>query len=147
MRGARPSWWSRRCSGRDEEDNIDALGTVRAALTEGRKAGAIDFFFGGANNIQPRLGNAGEDLHGLDSIEWYGLYGPECKGGGDDTITDEKKIRRPQPPKEPNCTITSTWTKNDDNCQFHTWRAWGSQVCKKPLDQIMRPRDLRSTTW
>ena len=79
-----------RHSGRDEEDNIEALGTVRATLTEGRKAGAIDFFIGGENNIQPRLGNAGEDFHGLDSIQWYCLYGPECEGGGEDTITYEK---------------------------------------------------------
>ena len=30
-------------SGRDEEDDIEALETVRASLTEGRKAGAVDF--------------------------------------------------------------------------------------------------------
>ena len=44
---------------RDEGDYIEALDTVRATLTEGKKV---------------RLGNTGEeDLHGLDSIDWYGL--------------------------------------------------------------------------
>ena len=68
-----------RYCGRDEEDNIEALGTVRATLTEGRKAGAIDFFIGGDINIEVRLRNADEDLHGLESIERYGLYGPDCR--------------------------------------------------------------------
>ena len=107
-------------SGRDEADYIEALETVRATLTEGREAGAIDFFIGGEINIELRLGNAGEDLHGPDSIEWNGQYGPECKGGGEDVITHEKKIRWLQLLKEFNCTVTSTWTNNDDTCAFHT---------------------------
>ena len=55
------------------------LETVRDTLTEGRKAGAVDFFLGGDINIELRLGNAGEDLHGLDSIERYGMYGPQVQ--------------------------------------------------------------------
>ena len=82
---------------------------MRTILTEGRKAGAVDFFVGGDINIELRLGNAGEDLHGLDSIEWYGLYGPVCKGREEDVITYEKKIRWPQLLKKINCTVTSTW--------------------------------------
>ena len=70
-------------SGRDEEDYIEALETVRATLTEGRKAGAIDFIINGDINIESRLGNEGEDLHGFDSIEWYGMDGPEYKGCGE----------------------------------------------------------------
>ena len=66
-----------------------------------------------------------EDLHGLESIELYGLYGPESKGGGEDVITYEKKIRWLQILKEFNSTATSSWTNNDDNCECHTWRAWG----------------------
>ena len=31
-------------SGRNEEDYIEALETVRATLTEGKNAGAVDFF-------------------------------------------------------------------------------------------------------
>ena len=56
---------------------------------------------------------------------------PECKGGGKDVITYEKKTRRLQLLKKCNCTATSTWTNNDDNRELHTWRAWGSRVCKK----------------
>ena len=44
----RPSWWDRCCSlctcphsGRDEED-YEALETVRNIMTEGKKAGALD---------------------------------------------------------------------------------------------------------
>ena len=80
-------------SGRDKEDYIEALETVRTILAEGRKAGAVDFFIGGDINIELGLGNAGEDLNGLDSMKWYGLYGPECKGGGEDVITYVKKTR------------------------------------------------------
>ena len=57
---------------RDEGDHIEALVSVRGTLTEGKKAGAVDFFIGGDINIV-RLGSRGEDLHGLDSIDWYGL--------------------------------------------------------------------------
>ena len=73
-------------SDRDEEDCVEALETARTTLIEGRKAGAVHFFIGGDINIELRLGNAGEDLHGLDSIEWYGLYGPDSKGGGAEGI-------------------------------------------------------------
>ena len=40
---------------------------VRATLTEGRETGVTDFFIGGDLNIEFRLDNAKEDLHGLDS--------------------------------------------------------------------------------
>ena len=63
-------------SGRDEEDYIEALETVRTISCD--------------SNIELKLGNADEDLQGLDSIKWYGMYGPECKGGGEDVITFEK---------------------------------------------------------
>ena len=58
--------------GRDEQDYIEALETVRVNLTEGKKAGAVDFFICGDLNIEFRLDNADDVLHGLDSIEWYG---------------------------------------------------------------------------
>ena len=38
---------------------------MRATLTEGKKAGAVDFFVGGDVNIEVRLGSTGEDLRGL----------------------------------------------------------------------------------
>ena len=73
-------------SGRDEEDYIEALETVRATLFEEKKAGAVDFF-------------------GLDSIEWYVMYGPECVGGGEDITTKDKKMRWLPKLKEFNCTV------------------------------------------
>ena len=74
----------------NEEDNIEAMETVRATLIEGKEAGAVDLFVGGDLNSEFRLDNVNEDLHGLDSIDWYGMYGPECRGGGEDTIAYEK---------------------------------------------------------
>ena len=46
-----------------------------------------------------------------------------------------------------NCTVTSTWTNNENHREFHTWRAWGSRARKKQLDFFMGPKDIRSTTW
>ena len=108
-------------SGRDEEDYIEASETVRASLTEG----AVDFFIGGDLNIEFRLDTADDDLHGLDSIDWYGMYGPECRGGGEDTIAYEKNLQ------DFSCTVTSMWTNSEDNREFHAWRAWGSRARKK----------------
>ena len=68
-------------------------------------------------------------------------YGLECKGGGEETIAYEKIEVVPV------ITVTSTCTNNEDNREFHTWRAWGSRVRKKQLDNVMGPKDLRSTTW
>ena len=45
------------------------------------------------------------------------------------------------------CTVTSTWTNNEDNREFHTWQAWGSRDRKTQLDYVMGPKDIRSTTW
>ena len=59
-------------------------------MTKGRMAGAVEFFPAGDINIEMRVGNVDEDLQGLDSIEWYGMYGPGCKSGGEDVITYEK---------------------------------------------------------
>ena len=77
-------------SGFDEVDHIEALESVRATLTEGKRAEAVDFFFGGDLNIELKLDIADDKHRGLDSIEWYGMYGPECRGGGEDTIANEK---------------------------------------------------------
>ena len=59
--------------GRDEEDYIEARETVRNIMNEGRRAGAVDFYTGGDINIEMKFGNTGEDLQGLDSIEWCGM--------------------------------------------------------------------------
>ena len=74
------------------------------------------------------------------------MHGPECRGGGEDVTTYET-LRWLQLLKDFNCAVTSTWANNDDRGEYHTWRAWGSPVCRKQLDCIMGPRDLRSTTW
>ena len=77
-------------SGRDEEDYIQAVETVRATLIEGTRAAAVDFFSGGDRNIGLGLDNTDGEDEGLDTIERYGMYGPECRGGGEDTIAYEK---------------------------------------------------------
>ena len=38
---------------------------------------ATDFY------INLKLETTGEDLQGLDGIDWYGMYGPECPACGD----------------------------------------------------------------
>ena len=58
-------------NGRDVDDYIEALETVRDTLTEGRKAGATDFL--------------AETL--TLSLDWT-----TRAGGGEDVITYEKKI-------------------------------------------------------
>ena len=77
-------------SGCDEVDCIEALESVRATLTEGKRAGAVDFFIGGDLNIELKSDIADDDHQGLDSIELYGMYGPECRGGGEHLIACEK---------------------------------------------------------
>ena len=73
-------------SGYDEADSIEALESVRAAVTEGKRKGAVDSFIGGDLNLELKLDIADDEHRGLDSIEWYGMYGLECKGGGEVTI-------------------------------------------------------------
>ena len=65
-------------SGREEEDYIEALETVRVTLTEGKRAGAVDFFICGDLNIELGLDNTGGDLQGLDRVEWYGCMAPNA---------------------------------------------------------------------
>ena len=77
-------------SGYDEVDNFGALESVRAALTEGKREGAVDFFVGGDLNIELKLDIADDEHRGLGSIEWYGMYGHECRGGGEDANVYEK---------------------------------------------------------
>ena len=79
-------------SGFDEDDYFATLETVRNIMDEGKKLGAVDFFIGGDINIELKLQLGDEDLQGLDGIDWYGIYGPECLGGGEEVITHEKKF-------------------------------------------------------
>ena len=115
MRDAPPSWWVRRCCFQcDEVDCIEALEVVRATLVEGKRMGVVDFFIGGDLNIELQLCLADDEHRGLDSIEWYGMYGPECEGSAEDIIAYEKKLRWFQLLKDFNCTATSTWTNDED---------------------------------
>ena len=98
-------------------------------------------------NIELKLCLADDEHRGLDRIEWCAMYGPECEGSAEDIIAYEKKLRWFQLLKDFNCTVTSTWSNNEDSREFHTWRAWGSRGRKKQLDYIMGPKDLRSVTW
>ena len=119
---------------------------MRIILVKDRVAGAVEFYIRDDINIELRLGNADKDVQGLDSIEWCGVHRSECRGADEDVVTDEN-MRWLQLLKEFNCTVTSTWTNNDDSGEDHTWRVWGSRFRKKRLHYIVVPRDLRSTAW
>ena len=134
-------------SGFDEEDYFATLEAVRDIMGEGKKLGAVDFFIGGDINIELKLEPGDEDLQGLDGIDWYGIYGPECLGGGGDVITYEKKLRWLQLLRDFDCTVTTTLVDAENLGECHTWRAWGSRIRKKNVDYIMGLRDLVSTTW
>ena len=106
-----------------------------------KNLGAIDFFIGGDINIELKLEPDQEDLQGLDGIDCYDVYGPECLGGGEDVITYEKKLRWLQLLREFGCVVTSTWVEQGIPGECYTWRAWGSRLRRKQLDYIMGPRD------
>ena len=66
-------------SGYDEEEYITTLDVVREIMLEGKNMGAEDFFIGGDINIELKLDNDHKDFQGIDGIDWYGIYGPECR--------------------------------------------------------------------
>ena len=135
MGHARPSWLLLILSvylprgGYDEENYVATLG-VRIITEEGTATGAKDFI-GGDINIELKLGAGSDEFEGLDSIGWYGLHGPACRGGGEDEVTCDKKIRWLQQVNDFNCTVTGPWVDAHDPGDCHTWRGWGSRVCKK----------------
>ena len=47
---------------------LEVLEVVRDTLTEGKRAGAADFFIGGDLNIELKLDIADDEYQGLDSI-------------------------------------------------------------------------------
>ena len=55
--------------------------------------GDVHIFLGGDLNIELKLCLADEEHRGLDSIVWYGMYGPACQGTADDIIAHEKRLR------------------------------------------------------
>ena len=54
--------------------------------------GAKDVLIGGDLNVELKLEGGGKELQGLDSLDWHGLYGPACPGGGEDVETYEKNF-------------------------------------------------------
>ena len=83
------------------------------------------------------------------------MYGPECSAGSEDPSAYEIIEVATIIKKNFNCTVT-TWTNNEDNREFHTWRAWGSGVRKKaarlrhgPIGHTLYDMvpELRLRTW
>ena len=120
---------------------------MRDIIGEGKNMGAVDFLIGGDINIELKLEPDHEDLQGLDGIDWYGIYGPECLGGGEDVITYDKKMRWLHSLRKFGCVVTSTWVEKGNPGECYTWRAWGSRVRRKQLDCIMGPRGVIASTW
>ena len=98
-------------SGCDEEDYIMMIEAVRDIMSEGKSMGTVDYFIGGDLKIELKLETDHEDLQGLDGIDWYGIYGPECRGGDEDVISYEKKLRWLPLLREIGCVVTSTWVE------------------------------------
>ena len=95
--------------GHDQACCITDLDLARIIMDEGKNVGAKDFFIGGDLSTEFRLEGGGEELQGLDSLDWYSLYGLECEGGGEDVKTYEKTLRWLQLLRDFNCAVTSTW--------------------------------------
>ena len=110
----------------DEEDHIAELELVKIKR---KNMGAKDFFIGGDPIIELKSEGGGEELHGLGSLDWYGLDQPECQGGGRDVEREFK------------CTVTSTWAS------FHTRR--GSDLSRRKTEvqegSVLRALELRWT--
>ena len=78
-------------SGHDEEEPYRDAGGSEAHY-EGKEVGATDLCIRGDINIELKFETTGEDLQGLDGIDWYGMFAPECRGGGEAVVTCEKIV-------------------------------------------------------
>ena len=56
-------------------NNITEMVLVKVIMNEGKIMGATTFFIGGDLNIEVRLEDGREGLHGRDSLDWYGVGG------------------------------------------------------------------------
>ena len=80
----------------------------------------------------------------FDSLDWYGLYGPECRGRGDDVVTCDKT---------PMTTIIERFRLRGDEYlgepvgNFTHFVLGFGETGKNKIDFVMGPRDLESTTW
>ena len=100
----------------DESIYDDAMELVCRAIKEGMEAGAIQFIdFGEDLNVELGLrericevvGGRGEDTCSMDGC---GVLGPACKGGGDDTMQYEKKLRWLQLLRDYDAKVSSSWS-------------------------------------
>lgn len=73
--------------GYDEENYIAELEIVMIIIEEVKKMGAKDFFINGDLNIELKLESGNVEFLVDDSLDWYGLYRPECQEGGEDVVT------------------------------------------------------------
>ena len=67
---------------------VTVLHDIRVIMEEGRALGAQDFFICGDISIELKLDANGQDSECWDSTDWHGLYGPVCRGGSKDEITN-----------------------------------------------------------
>ena len=78
--------------GYDEENYIAELEIVKIIMEERKKMGAKDFFIGGDLNIELKIEGGNEEFQRLDNLDWCGLCGLECRGGGEDVATYEGRV-------------------------------------------------------
>ena len=55
------------------------LELVKMIMEEGKALGTKDFLIGW--DLKIKLDGAGLEFHGLNSLDWYGPSGPECRVG------------------------------------------------------------------
>ena len=60
---------------------------MKIVIEEVKNMVAKDFFINGDLNIEFKLLSGNVEFLGVDSLDRYGLYGPECQGGGEDVVT------------------------------------------------------------
>ena len=77
--------------GFDEEEYITEIALVKIIMDDRNKMGPKISSFAAISTLSSHWkGEGGEEYHGLDSLYWYGLSGPECQIGREDVVTYEK---------------------------------------------------------
>ena len=111
-------------SGHDEEDYINALGEPRTSLFAATLT--LSLHWATRTRIYTALTvSTGTGCLHQNAKKWRGR----------NHLLE--KLRWLQRMKDFDCTVTSTWTNNEGNREFHAWRAWRSLVWKTQLDFIM----------
>ena len=60
---------------------------VKKIIEEVKKMGSKDFSNNDDFNIEPKVESGNVEFLGVDSLDWYVLFGPGCQGGGEDVVT------------------------------------------------------------